>query len=411
MLKNIELERAVEMLLSKTDVKQTEEVGILDALGRILAADVYAGINVPNFNRSPLDGYAVKASDTEGATEETPIILKVIGQAPAGNTFKGNSESKTAVRIMTGGMIPKGYDTIIKKEDTDDGLELVKIYRGSRAYQNFAGIGEDVKEGEQTISKGIKINAGAIGMCAALGIETVEVFKKPVIGIVSTGSELKDISEELEDGKIYNSNLYSITASLLENNCIPVNLGIAEDTLEGITKQIRNNIEKCDMIISTGGASVGDYDLINKVYEELGAETLFWRLKMKPGTPALAADYNGKLLIGLSGNPGAALITFETIVRPIIKKMSGKDNFYRRKITGIMMDDFNRTSSQRRFTRVRVEIKGEKTEVYLSGKQNPGVLKSMISCNGLIDIAGGSEPLKKGQKVEVILLSLNEVQE
>ncbi len=411
MLKNIELERAVEILLSKTDVKQTEKVGILDALGRILAVDVYAGINVPNFNRSPLDGYAVKASDTEGASDQTPVTLRVIGQAPAGNTFKGKSESKTAVRIMTGGMIPSGYDTIIKKEDTDDGLEFVQIYRGSKAYQNFASIGEDVKEGEQTISKGIKINAGAIGMCAALGITTVEVFKKPIIGIVSTGSELKDISEELEEGKIYNSNLYSITASLLENNCIPVNLGIAEDTLEGITNQIRDNIEKCDMIISTGGASVGDYDLINKVYEELGAETLFWRLQMKPGTPALAADYNGKLLIGLSGNPGAALITFETIVRPIIKKMSGKNNFYRRKITGIMMDDFNRTSSQRRFTRVRVEIKSEGIEIYLSGKQNPGVLKSMISCNGLIDIAGGSEPLKIGQKVEVILLSLNEVQE
>lgn len=408
MLKNIELERAVEILLSRTKVKEREKVTLLDSLGRTLASDVHAGINVPNFNRSPLDGYAVKALDTESASKENPVNLRVIGQAPAGNTFKNKAEDKTAVRIMTGAMIPEGYDTIIKKEDTDNGLDFVNIFKGSKAYDNYVKIGEDVKIGELIVSEGIKINSGTIGMCAALGIEKLEVFKKPKIGIVSTGSELKDINEELEEGKIYNSNLYSITAALIENNCLPVSLGIAGDTIEEISHKIKDNIDKCDMIISTGGASVGDYDLINKVYENLGAETLFWRLKMKPGTPALAADYKGKLLIGLSGNPGAALITFETIVRPILKKMIGKNILTRRKVTGVMMDDFNKTSSQRRFTRVRVDIKGENIEIYLSGKQNPGVLKSMISCNGLIDIMPDSKPLKAGDHVEVMLLGLNE---
>ncbi len=410
MIRNIELEKAIEILLSKAKVTGMEEVDLIDSLGRTLANDVHAGINVPSFNRSPLDGYAVKAIDIESASKDNPVKLEVIGESAAGNTFKSESKDKTAVRIMTGGMIPKGYDTIIKKEDTDDGIESVNIYQTSKPYQNYVKIGEDVKKGEEIIKKGIKINSGAIGMCAALGIEKLEVFKKPKIGVVSTGTELTDIKEELEEGKIYNSNLYSITSSLIENNCIPVNLGIAGDTIDCIKKRIEGNIDECDMIISTGGASVGDYDLINEVYEELGAETLFWRVKMKPGTPALAADYNGKLLIGLSGNPGAALITFETIVRPIIKKMIGKNNFTRRKVIGTMKDEFNRTSSQRRFTRVKVDIDGEDIDISLSGKQNPGVLKSMISCNGLIDILPNSEPLKVGDRVEVILLGLNEEQ-
>lgn len=411
MIRNIELEKAVDLLLSKVKISEIEEVNLLDSLGRTLAEDVYAGINVPSFNRSPLDGYAVKADDVKSADKNNPVNLEVIGEAAAGNTFKSEAKDKTAVRIMTGGMIPRGYDTIIKKEDTDDGLDLVDIYQSSKAYQNFVKVGEDVKIGEEIIKKGMKINSGAIGMCAALGVEKLPVFKKPKIGVISTGSELKDITEELEEGKIYNSNLYSITSSLIENNCIPINLGIAGDTIDCIGETIEKNIDKCDMIISTGGASVGDYDLINKVYEKLGAKTLFWRVKMKPGTPALAADYKGKLLIGLSGNPGAALITFETIVRPVIKKMIGKNNFKRRKVIGIMKDEFNRTSSQRRFTRVRVDINGENIDVSLSGKQNPGVLKSMISCNGLIDILPNSKPLKVGDKVEVILLNLSEEEE
>ena len=266
MIRNIELEEAVDLLLSKVKITEIEEVSLLDSLGRTLASDVHAGINVPNFNRSPLDGYAVKAKDIEGAGKDTPVNLEVIGEAAAGNTFKSDSRDKTAVRIMTGGMIPLGYDTIIKKEDTDDGLDFVDIYQTSKPFQNYVKIGEDVKIDEEIIKKGSKINSGAIGMCAALGIEKLEVFKKPRIGVVSTGTELKDIGEELEEGQIYNSNLYSITSSLIENNCIPVNLGIAGDTIECIKGRIEENIDRCDMIISTGGASVGDYDLINKVF-------------------------------------------------------------------------------------------------------------------------------------------------
>lgn len=409
MLKNIELEHAIEILLSKIETKDTEKIGLLESIGRILATDVFANINVPGFNRSPLDGYAVVAKNTEGASYDNPVELEVIGESAAGQAFKGEFKENTAVRIMTGAMIPEGYDTIIKKEDTDDGIEIAKIYVGSKAYDNFARSGEDVKIGEKIISKGSKINPGLIGMCAALGMDKLEVFKKPKIGVVSTGTELKDITEELEDGKIYNSNLYSIVSSLIQNNCIPVNLGIAEDTIEGISGVLKENIDECDLIISTGGASVGDYDLINKVYEHLGAKTLFWRLKMKPGTPALAADYDGKLLIGLSGNPGAALITFETIVRPVLRKLIGVSTLDRKKAIGFMMDDFNKTSGQRRFTRVRAEINGERIEVSLSGKQNPGVLKSMISCNALIDIAPNSKPLKKGDRVEIMLLDENEI--
>lgn len=406
MIRNIDLEEAVKILLSKTKVKDTEETNLLDSLERTLAADVCARINIPNFNSSPLDGYAVKAVDIKNALNDKPVKLKVIGKASAGNTFndKDKINSKTAVRIMTGAMIPEGYDTIVKKEDTDDGLGFVNIYQTSKSYQNFIEIGRDVKKGEKVISKGIKITSSVVGMCAALGIEKLKVFKKPKIGIMSVGSELKDITEELEDGKIYNSNLYSIISYLLENNCIPVNLGIVEDDIEFISERIKNNINKCDMVISTGGASAGDYDLTNEVYENLGAKTLYWGVQTKPGKPSLAADYNGKLLIGLSGNPNSALITLETIVTPIIKKMIGINSFERKKVIGVMKDELKRTNNQRRFIRVRIEINKEDIEVYLSDKLKSGVLKSMIYNNGLIDIGPNVKSLKIDDKVEVILL-------
>ena len=231
MLKNIELEHAIDILMSKIKIKETEQIDILDSLGRTLSSDVFAGINVPGFNRSPLDGYAVRATDTEGASKETPVTLEVIGLAAAGDPFSGEIQTKKAIRIMTGAMIPEGYDTIIKKEDTDDGLDSVQLYASSKAYENFVNIGEDVKCGEQILVRGTKINPGAIGMCAALGITKLGVFKKPRVGVVSTGTELTDINQPLQEGKIYNSNLYSITASLLKNNCEPVNLGIAGDTI------------------------------------------------------------------------------------------------------------------------------------------------------------------------------------
>ncbi|AFS78673.1 molybdopterin biosynthesis protein MoeA [Gottschalkia acidurici 9a] len=404
MIKGIELELAKEILLSKVKTTEVESINIMESLNRVLAEDIYATINVPEFNRSPLDGYAVKSNDVKNASKENPIKLKVIGTAPAGRVFKGEAKENTTIKIMTGAMIPHGYDTIIRKEDTDEGIEFVNIYVSSKAYENFVDIGEDVKKGEKLILKGTTINPGCVGMFAALGMREVNVYKKPKIGVLSTGTELRDITQSLDEGKIYNSNIYSISASIIQHGGIPISLGIVEDDLEKISEIFREKVNECDFIISTGGASVGDYDLIQNAYDKIGAETIFSRVKMKPGTPALASEYKEKILIGLSGNPGAALITFEVMVRPLIKKICGSRNWERNKVVGVMMDDFKKTSSQRRFMRVKVVKKEERVEIYLSGKQNPGVLRSMIDCNGLVDIPSNSSPLEKGQKVDVILL-------
>ncbi|KNF08758.1 molybdenum cofactor synthesis domain [Gottschalkia purinilytica] len=404
MLKNISLEEAKFILLSKIKTTDIERVNLTSSLGRILARDIFAMNNVPNFSRSPLDGYAVIAEDIKFADKNNPTILKVIGEVPAGYVFKGKAEKNTAVKIMTGAPIPDGYNAIIKKEDTDEGVEYVNIYRTSLPYQNVVPVGEDIQKGKKIMEKGTKIHPGCIGILASLGMENVEVYRKPKIGILSTGTELVELGDELKEGQIYNSNLYSIGAIITECGGEPVYLGTVRDDIDTISKSIQSGIQSCDIILSTGGASVGDYDLIGKVYENIGANTLFWRVKMKPGTPVLAAEKEDKILIGLSGNPGAALISFENIVKPLIKKLQGLIDWEPTKIKGIMMDDFNKFSNQRRFLRVRVERLENTYGIYLSGKQNPGVLTSLLTCNALVDVPVNTPFLSKGQEVEAILL-------
>ncbi|MEG0480336.1 MAG: molybdopterin molybdotransferase MoeA [Clostridium sp.] len=403
MIRNIKLEDATTLLLSKVKPLPLEDINILQLQNRILGKDIVSSFNIPPFNRSPLDGYALISSNIQGSSKEAPAKLHVIAEVAAGEVFHGEVINGQAVKIMTGAPIPEGADTVIRKEDTDEGIEFVNIYTPLKPYSNYAFSGEDVKSGETILTKGQKLDYSSIGMLASLGHLSAMVYEKPKVSILSTGSELTDLGNPLLPGKIYNSNLYSIGALVESLGCTPLLLPSVNDEVNLIAEKMEESLKHSNILITTGGASVGDYDLIAEALRSISANILFHRIAMKPGTPVIAAEKDGKLIIGLSGNPAAALISFELVARPILLRMAGIPILERPTIKGILVDDFNKTSSQRRFLRV-IATKGKTSyEIKLAGKQNPGVLKSMISCNGLIDIPPKTS-LESGQEVEVIML-------
>ncbi|GAW92033.1 molybdopterin molybdotransferase MoeA [Calderihabitans maritimus] len=397
------LETALELLLEQVKVVEKEVLELLSAFQRVLAQEVFAPSNQPPFDRSPLDGYAVRGADIANASPQTPARLKVAETLPAGYLAKGRVEAGTAIRIMTGAPIPPGADTVIRFEDTRENNGWVEIFVSLAPGSNIVRAGEDIRQGELVLKPGVLLDAPEIGVLAALGIPRVEVFKRPRVAILSTGDELVGLDGELPPGKIRNSNLYALAASVLKAGGEPVLLGMVPDRVEEIALKISEGLRKADMLLTTGGASVGEYDMIQEAMSRAGARLLFWKIDMKPGTPVVAGEAEGKLILGLSGNPAAALISFEVLVRPLIRKMAGFTNLYRPRVAVKLLEDFRKKGRQRRFLRARVGLIEGQLWASLSGVQSPGVMKSFLAANSLLDIPGGRAPLLKGEEVEAIL--------
>ncbi len=403
MLEMLPLETALEVLVGRAKILHKEVVELLSAHGRVLAQDIFAPINQPPFDRSPLDGYALRGADIAAAAPGVPARLRVTENVPAGYLARGRVETGTAMRIMTGAPIPAGADTVVRVEDTREKDGWVEVFVSLAPGSNIVRTGEDIRQGEMVLKGGRLLNAPEIGVLAALGIPRVEVFKRPRVAILSTGDELVALERELTPGKIYNSNLYALAASVLEAGGEPVPLGSVADRPEEIARKISEGLGKSDLVLTTGGASVGEHDRIREAMTCSGADLLFWKIKMKPGTPVVAGEASGKLILGLSGNPAAALISFEVLVRPLIRKMAGFDKLYRPRLTVKLLEDFRKQGKQRRFLRARVGVVDGELCARLSSAQSPGVLKSLLSTNSLLDVTGGRGPLSKGEQVEAIL--------
>lgn len=403
MLEMIPLETALDLLLKKSNCCSTEAVELSAAYRRVLAEEIVAATNQPPFNRSPLDGYALQGADLAGASHETPARLRVTETLQAGYVAKGKVEAGTAIRIMTGAPVPDGADTIIRFEDTKEENGWVEVYVELAPGSNIANAGEDIRQGELLLKPGSLLESPQIGVLAALGVPNVPVYKRPRVAILSTGDELIEIDQELRPGKIRNSNLYTLAASVRESGGEPILLGTCPDVLQITAEKISAGLNKADLVVTTGGASVGDYDLVQKAMKQVGAGILFWKIAMKPGTPVVAAEAGEKLLLGLSGNPAAALISFEVLVRPLIKKMAGFREFLRPRITVKLMDGFRKKSSQKRFLRATVKLVNGEPCAYLAGAQNPGVLKSLLYTNALLEVPGNRAPLMAGEMIEAII--------
>ncbi|MDZ5128396.1 molybdopterin molybdotransferase MoeA [Clostridium perfringens] len=406
MKKFIALEEALEILNKNTRALKSEVVSIKDSLKRVLYGDVKSKINNPPFNKSVFDGYAFKSEDSKGTSKENPIELKIVDEIFAGDFSEIEIKSGEAIRIMTGAPIPVGADCVLKQEETERHGDLVKIFKEMKANENISFMGEDIRIGETLIKKGKRLDYADLGIMASSGISEVLVYKKPKVSIISTGDEVCDINSTLKPGKIYDSNLYSLSARIEELGYNVLSMEHVGDNILKIGEAIEKAFEKSDIVFTTGGASVGEKDLMQKVSESIGFEKLFWKIKIKPGSAVVCSKKEEKILISLSGNPNAALTTFELLGKSVLKKLEGKEeNINIKREKGVLMDSFNKKSPQRRFLRGNIIYDEKGAKVYITQiKSGNGILSSLLNANCLIEIERGNEGLNRGEVVNIIKL-------
>ena len=401
MLINITLEKAVDAIIKRILPLGTEWVKAENALGRTLAQDVIAPMDQPPFDRSPLDGYALRSQDLLSADKNHGVTLKVIGTVYAGDAAKTPVEPGKTVRVATGAMLPAGCDCVLRKEDSDEGFPLVSCFRSLKAWENYSCKGEDYSKGSCLLTKGTRLNSACLGLLAGAGIFELCVQRRPKVGVLCTGDEeVSAGTYPLPPGKIYNSNLQLILSRLQELGIWSMVGKQVGDSSKTICDSIDQLAQGCDLLVTTGGVSVGDKDLLLEALSKLKAETIFRRIKMKPGSPAAFSIYRKKPVLSLSGNPFAAAATFELLVRPAIQALTQENHFAMKSKAACLENDFSKSSLQRRL--IRGVLKNGR--VWLPEGHSSGVLSSFAGCNCFVDIPAGSDCLKAGERVTVLLL-------
>lgn len=401
----IEINSALNRILEQIAILGKERLDILSALGRVLAEDITAPRDLPPWPNSAMDGYAVKYADIEGASLDRPVILRVIADLPAGQIFKGMVGPKEAIRIMTGAPIPEGTDTVVPVEDTEKATGTVKIFKETAKGKNIRLAGEDVKKGEEILSVGTILQPAHIGMLASCQRAFVYVFQKPRVAILSTGDELIEIDEPWIEGKIANSNAYSLASQVKMSGAEPILLGIARDRMDDLLDKIQQGL-LADILITSGGVSVGDYDLVKDMLGKLG-QINFWKVAMRPGQPLAFGLVSGKPLFGLPGNPVSSMVSFEQFVRPAILKMSGHTKLFRPTILAELGEDLEKKAGLTYFLRCRLIRENDKILATTTGEQGSGILSSMVKAQGLIVLPAEVTKARVGQKAKVLLLDEN----
>ena len=401
-MQDIELEQAVEILLAHASpVTETEDVPLLDAVGRVAAEDIKAEFDNPPFDRSPLDGYTFAAASTRMATAESPVTLRVVAEECAGDFFAGTVGAGECVRIMTGGAIPKGCDCVVRQEDVREDGDAIRVPFTSKPYENYCYAGEDIKKGTVILRQGQIIRAAQIAVLASEGHATVHVHRRVRVAVASTGDELLQPGEPLRPGKIYNSNLYLLAGRLKELGAEVTVVGSVPDDVERAAEVIASYADKVDVFLTSGGVSVGKKDIMHGVVPALGAERLFWRVCMKPGAPAIAYTCGRLLGIALSGNPFAAFATFELMAKPALLRIAGQTDVMPARRRAVLADAFPKECLGRRFLRARMEADGR---VSLPDQHESGSLFSAAGCDAFVDVPAGTKPLAAGTEVEVVIL-------
>lgn len=404
----ISVGEAVQRVMNYKLMGQTEYIPITQAFGRYLSEDLMATSDVPHFDRAPYDGFAIRSIDSQSASLDNPITFEVIDEIGAGMVTTKSLGVNQAVRIMTGAMMPEGADTVVMLELAKDYVENKKSYmtvkRAFRKGDNVSFKGEDAKEGEVLVKKGAFINPGIQAMLATFGYAQVPVAKKPRIGLFATGTELLEVSDSLVPGKIRNSNSYMIAAQIERVGGEVVYFGKLVDDFDACHQAIKDSLSKVDILLTTGGVSVGDYDHLPGIYEKLGAEVLFNKVGMRPGSVTTVAQLDGKLLFGLSGNPSACYVGFELFVRPIVRVLLFSPKPHLQKEQAILEVDFPKANPFMRFVRSYTYFENGQLKVVPSGLDKSNIVMSLAGANSLMILPGGTRGFMKDTKVEVLLL-------
>ena len=397
----ISLEEAIEILNNNVNNLDIEEVDLIDGLNRVISENIYAQINNPPFNKSAMDGYALISNNTELSNRKFKVIDKVY----AGGVCSSAVNEDTAVRIMTGAPIPKGANAVIKQEDVTLEDDFIILKKNIKENENIYIKGEDISKGSLLLKSSKKLDYADIGILASSGINKMKVYKKPKIAFISTGDEVVDIGLALGEGKIYNSNKYSILSRIKELGYEAKYIAHINDNFHEIGSYIEEISNEVDLIITTGGVSVGEKDLLKDAIDTTSGEKLFWKITIKPGSAVLCSRVNKSIVISLSGNPTAALTTFELLVKPTLEKLSGYQEIKINREKAILSKDIKKKSPQRRFIRGYVEVNNCKQYVHITQtKSGNGILSSAINSNCIIEIETNNDGKNQGDLVDIIKL-------
>lgn len=414
----ISVEEARDRILAFFDRLPAERKPLLDALGQVLAEDVVAPFDIPPLDNTAMDGYAVRAADTAGASESSPVELRVVADLAAGYIHETPLGPGEAIRIMTGAPMPPGADAIVPFEETDETLRgpneaprkgaTVRVMKAANVHANIRFRAEDVKQGQAVVPAGRVLRPSEVGVLASIGLNEVAVYRRPVVAVLSTGDEITEPGQPLLPGRIYDANAYSVAAMVRKFGGIPRLLGISRDTVEDMTRKIHEGLD-ADMLVTSAGVSRGDFDVVKDVLAREGAID-FWTVRMKPGKPLAFGAFtapDGRRVghLGLPGNPVSSMVSFELFGRPAIFKMLGRSDWERPIIRAVTRDRVVNADGRRFYARCIVS-RGEDGRWYadLTGPQGSGILTSMSAANALTIIPESLPEAKPGDEIEVMML-------
>ena len=402
----ISVEKALTIIDEKCRLLPGMSVALAESYGYVLRDDIIAQDDIPAFSNSAMDGYAVRAEDIFGACRDEPVRLGIAGEVPAGKPSDRTVEKGTAVRIMTGGMVPAGADTVVRTEDTDvpgDDPVSVNIVVSAEAGKNIRPAGEDIRRGDKALLHGNPVLPADMGILASLGVDKVPVTRKPNVAFLVTGDEIIEPGEPLTAGKVRNSNKYSLLGMLEECGAVPHDLGTGADSPEALKEKL-SHAAGADMIVTCGGVSVGKYDFLKEVLSDLGMKRLFWKVAQKPGKPLLFGELNRIPVFGLPGNPASVMISFYVYVARALKRMMGFSSFAQEMAEAVLTAPYTKSEGLTHYVRGACTINNGLLHVTPLTGQGSGMLKSMSSANCLIVLDEQTTSVGVGTSVSIIML-------
>jgi molybdopterin molybdotransferase len=403
----ISVHDALTTILETVSPQAGERIGLLEAVGRVLAEEIRSEREVPPFANSAMDGYAVRWDDIRHASADNPTPLPIVEVIQAGAVPTQEVTTGAASKIMTGAVMPRGADTVIRVEDTDEHDGRVRVKRPEARGTHIRASGEDIHRGQVVLETGRVLRPADVGLLASVGRSLALVHQRPRVAILSTGNELAEVDEALRPGQIVNSNAYTLAAAVREAGGIPVPLAIARDTLAEIRAALGEAVRH-DVVLSTGGVSVGDFDFVKSAMDELGMRRLFWQVAQRPGKPLTFGLLRQRPYFGLPGNPVSALVCFYLYVRPALRRMMGYAKLFPPVVSATVGEDIAKAKGLTEFVRCRLTAKDGHYVAHSTGTQSSGVLSSLSLGEGLMIGPADFPSLPKGTPVKVIVLDGDE---
>jgi len=400
----VSVEEAIELILKNTILLDRINIGIDNSLGLVISQDIVSPVNLPLFNNSAMDGYAVRSKDTDSATPENPVSLKIINTIKAGDSPNFSIKSAEAAKIMTGAALPDGADSVVRIEDVDENAGTVVVRGRVENSSNVRFEGEEISKGENALGSGVEITPATIGFLMELEIKMLKVYRPPRVTVIVTGEELTEPGEELKPGKVRDTNSITLKTALSKENIDLVSVDRVADNKSQIEEMIQTSLDSSDILITTGGVSVGEYDFVKDILAKQGVEQIFWGVSQRPGGPMFFGRRHNTLVFGLPGNPASSLVCYYEYVRPALRKMAGKEDIFLREENAQLTIPIKKKTGKKHFLRGLVSSDNEKLVVRTTGEQGSHMMKSFALSNSLIILSEEDSYLPENSIVKVHIL-------